>query len=68
MTVDDLRRKRDDRTLVSWPGYGMYGRVLRVARDGTWVDMEWSYPRGDFSTVVWSKRERLDRVVEWRDA
>ena len=66
LTADDLRRKARDGTPVLWPGMAV-GRVIRVARDGTWADMEWGRSRLDFdSGDAWRKRQPLTRLADWR--
>ncbi len=69
LTVEDIRRKARDRTPVLWPGMAV-GRVTRVARDGTWADMEWALSLSDllYSDRTWRKRQSLTRASEWRHA
>lgn len=40
---------------VKFPGFFMLGRVVRVARDGSWVDVDWG---------TWSKRQRLPSTLK----
>lgn len=66
MTLEMLRRKRSDGSPVFWPGFGCYGQVMRIARDGSWADMEWAT---DMWALIqhrrWRKRQPLDRLSEW---
>lgn len=66
MTLETLRRKRADGSPVFW--MGCYGRVMRIARDGSWADIEWYSGAWEFirRTDGWSKRQPLDRLADWQ--
>lgn len=63
MDLRILRFKAIDKTPVLWRQMGVKGVVGRVARDGSWADMEWR--QGDYT---WRKRQPLDRLDEWEHA
>lgn len=66
MTLETLRRKRVDGSPVLWQG--CYGKVIRVARDGSWADMEWASSMQSFivRSDMWRKRQPLDRLSDWQ--
>jgi hypothetical protein len=66
VTTEMLRRKRVDGSPVFW--LGCYGRVIRVARDGSWADVEWASSMWAFIAGgdTWRKRQPLDRLIDWQ--
>lgn len=61
MRLTELREARISRRTILWGD--VRGVVLRVAKDGTWADMEWWTPD---SMRAWVKRQPLDRLADWR--
>jgi hypothetical protein len=70
MRIDELRCKRIDGTPVLWRSMKTYGVVTRVARDGSWADMQWwkgppclGGPPVGYPT--WRKRQPLKCLEVW---